>query len=275
MSSVGYSVKVNNKGFAQLKALTVQCCEKSIKAFGTIYANAMASATPPHTAKGTPATATKGHADIKKLKQIISLNIAGVEDPRQIKPTAKPVPYRKLAGAWMAIDPETKKPIKTRSPFGFIVPTSWRRVRGQNPPETDPAAVYATARWRGKKMVPAKFKKVFVRKNKLAALVKKQQKEAGKLISGWAHGARVFATGKRIAPGFFAELGGKGWARIFKDKKGQARAIMVNRQAYNERQSKLIISRMPYVVKRTKAARAVQVKAIVEWYVKQSQKALK
>lgn len=277
MSSFDYSVTVNKSGMQRLKALAVEAGEKAIKAFGTIYVRAAAAATPPHNRAASAASVlrSKKSADILALRKVISQNIAGVDDPKLIKPTAKPVPFRKLAGQWLAIDETTRRPVKPGNVFGFIVPTSWEKIRGENPPETDPAQVYSGARWDGHKMVPARWRRSFVRKAKLAALVERQQKQAGKLISGWAPAARVFAEGKSIAKGFFEELGGKGFGKIYNDKKGTARGVMVNRQAYNSRLSNLMVERLPAVVRVTKEARKVQVRNIAAWYTEQAKKVLK
>lgn len=277
MSNVDYSVTLNKAGMHALKALAVEACEKTIRAFGTIYVRAAAAATPPHNSAASAATVlrSKKSADILALRKVISKNIAGVDDPKLIKATAKPLPFRKLAGQWLAIDETTRRPVNPRNVFGFIVPTSWGKVRGENPPETDPAQVYSGARWDGHKMVPARWRRSFVRKAKLAALVVRQQKQAGKLISGWAPAARVFAEGKSIAQGFFAELGGKGFGKIYNDKKGLTKGIMINRQAYNSRLSNLMVDRLPNVVRYTKEAREVQARNIEKWYAAQAKKILK
>lgn len=274
IGDLGYSVRVNERGFRELEKLTVEVSAKAVKAFGTIYARAMAAATPPHDGSQVAGDVlrTKKQEDITELQKVISLNIAGVESPAEIAGFAKPVPYRNLSGSWLAIDPTTNRPAKPRGEFGFVVPTSWARVRKQTVPETEPEQVYKMSAWDGKKRVPFRRRVSFVRKAKLAALVRKQQKQAGKLISGWAPGARVFAEGKSIAVGFFAELGGKGFGKICYDKKGLATGMLVNKQAYNARQNELLLRRMPWVMRRTKVARAMQLKNIAEWYYKKGRK---
>lgn len=274
MSKLDYRVRVDKRGFQRLQSLAFEASDKCVKAFGTIYARAMASATPPHSGRGAAGDVlrSKKQKDIVALQRVIAQNIAGVDDPRQIEGMGKPVPFRNLGGQWMAVDTETRRPVKPRGAFGFIVPTSWARVRGESVPETDPAQVYAGAIWDGKKMVPRRYRKTFVRKAKLQEFVRMQQRHAGKLISGWAPGARVFAMGKNIAAGFFAELGGKGFGRIFTDKKGRVRGWLVNRQAYNSRQNALLIHRMPGVIRMTKLAREVQVELIKKWYSKNAKK---
>jgi hypothetical protein len=272
-----FVVKENKEGFEELKALTVDATEKTIKAFGTIYVRSAATITPPHNSGMNASTIlrSKKHYDILELRKVISKNIAGVEDPRLITPVGRPVPFRKLAGQWLAIDETTRRTVKPNNVFGFIVPTSWKKVRGVKPPETDPEQVYRGARWDGVKMVPAHWRRTFVHKDKLTALVKQQQQQAGKLISGWAPAARVFAEGKNIAAGFFEELGGKGFGKIYTDKKGNARGVMVNRQAYNAKLGRELWWRLDSVMAYTEPARMVQIKKIQKWYAAQAKKVLK
>lgn len=272
-----YQVHISDNAFQRLKFLAGQVPEKSVKAFGTIYARALAAATPPHTGAGEVGAVlrSKSQRDITILRERISWNIAGVNKPGDIQGFAQPVPFRNLSGQWLAIDTETRKPAKPRGFFGIVVPTSWAKVRGQSVPETSPEQAYAGARWDGKKLVsPTRKRKKFVRKNALAAFIKRKQTQAGKLISGWAPGARVFATGAAIAAGFFESLGGKGFGRMYTDKKGRTRGVLVNRQAYNPKQADLLKRRMSRVIRRTSDSRAAQILKIKKWYAQQAKKAL-
>lgn len=274
MSTGDYTMAVNTVGLYQLRQFMREATRDSIKRTGTIYARAMAASTPPHRGEDSSVLDKKNSPGILRLKANIARNIAGVRDVRAIKPTAQPVPFRKLAGAWLALDPVTRRPAKPRNPFGFLVPTSWRKVRGQAVPETDPAAVYSTARWHGFQRRPATYQKRFVRKNKLQALVKRQQSHVGKLISGWVPGARVFSECKKVAVGMFAEQGGKGYGKIYDDKKGSAKGVLANKQAYNSKLSSRMEKAVPGVIQRTRAARAKQVQHIIDWYIKRAQKAI-
>lgn len=272
-----YKVNVSEKAFQKLSFLAGEVPERCVKAFGTIYARALAAATPPHNGAGEVGAVlrSKSQRDLVILRERISWNIAGVTKPGDIQGFAQPVPYRNLPGQWLAIDPETRKPAKPRGFFGIVVPTSWAKVRGQSVPETSPEQAYAGARWDGKKLVsPQRKKKKFVRKAALSAFVKRKQATAGKLISGWAPGARVFATGQRIAAGFFESLGGKGYGRFFTDKKGRSRGFLVNRQPYNAKQADLLKQRMPRIIQRTSDSRAAQVAKIKKWYAQQAKKAM-
>ena len=267
-------VHVHRRAFDRLAALSGEVSERAVQAFGTIYARALAAMTPPHMGKGKPAEVlrSKNQRDLVKLREIISLNIAGVKRPEDIKPNARPVPFRSLSGAWLALDPAENRPAKPSGCFGMFVPTSWKKVRGQKVPESSPAQVYKSARWDGKKMVPTRRKRHFVRAAALKALVKQQQKHAGKLVSGWAEAARLFSTGKNVAAGFFVELGGKGFARKRKNADGVSRGFMVNRQPYSAAQAAEMKRRMPAALGSAKSAREAQIKAITRWYKHQAKK---
>lgn len=275
---IDYKVNLSEKAFQKLSFLAGEVPERCVKAFGTIYARTLAANTPPHFANvGNMGEIlrSKKHEDIEELREAICWNISGVPSREYIKGTVQPVPYRNLPGQWLAIDPRTRKPARPYGFFGIVVPISWAKVRGQRVPETSPEQAYAGARWDGKKMVsPNRRKMKFVRKSALSAFIKKKQAQAGKLISGWAPGARVFATGKNIAPGFFENLGGKGYGRIFKDKKGRSRGFLVNRQAYNPEQARILKLRMPAVIRSTSNLRASQILKIKKWYAQQAKKAL-
>lgn len=268
---------VNNSAFHRLQVLTEDMNERAVKAFGTIYVRQMAASTPPHpVGKGPEALSSKGHADIKSLHRRIAQDIAGVDSPAQVQAFAKPVPYRKLSGAWLAIDPSTGRPAKPRGNFGIVVPTSWARVHKQAVPESTPEAAFAGARWQRGHMQPTGHRRRhFVRRAKLAAFIRKQQAHAGKLISGWAPAARVFARGKRIAAGFFEHHGGKGFGRIYKNKKGQMAGIATNRMPYSAQQGADIKKRIPRVMKIARAACKVQTDNIRKWYASQAKKILK
>lgn len=274
---LSYKLWLSNKVFQKLSFLAGEVPDRCVKAFGTIFARALAAGTPPHNGRDEAGAVlrSKNQHDIVVLRERISWNIAGVNKPGDIQGFAQPVPFRNLPGQWLAIDTETRKPAKPRGFFGMVVPTSWAKVRGQSVPETSPEQAYAGARWDGKKLVsPTRKRKKFVRKNALAAFVKRKQAQAGKLISGWAPGARVFATGKRIAAGFFEALGGKGYGRIFTDKKGRSRGFLINRQPYNSKQADMLKKSMPLILQRTSDSRAAQVAKIRKWYAQQAKKAL-
>lgn len=275
-ATLTYKVTVGKAGFQKLKELAIEASDKTVKAFGTIYVRSMAASTPPHqrvAQAAAPILSSKNQKDIKVLRERIAQNIAGVDSPDKVEGYARPVPFRNLPGAWLALDPSTGQRVKPRGFFGMIVPTSWAKVRGQKPPATTPAALYSGARWAGKKMIQPQRRKGFVRKAELQSFIRLHQAQAGKLISGWAPAARVFAMGKKLSPGFFEELRGKGFGKIFTDKKGRARGLIVNRQAYDSKQNKLLIERMPEVVRQSKEARRVQLNNILDWYKKQAKKA--
>lgn len=268
---------VNKSSFKRLQVLTEDMNERAVKAFGTIYVRQMAASTPPHPwGTGPAALSSKGHEDIKSLHRRIAQDIAGVDSPAQVQAFAYPVPSKKWPGSWMAIDTATKRPAKPRGNFGIVVPTSWARVRKQVVPESTPEAAFEGARWqRGHKKPAGRARRHFVRRAKLAAFIRKQQKHAGKLISGWAPAARVFATGKNIAPGFFEHHGGKGFGRIYKNKGEPMEGIATNRMPYSALQGADIKKRIPRVLKNARGACQVQMENIRKWYQRQAKKSLK
>lgn len=270
-----YRVNIGEKAFQRLAFLAGEVSERSAKAFGTIYVRAMAAVTPPHDGKADAqeALANRKHENIMILRERIAQNIAGF-DPNKEKHSVLVVPYRNISGEWMPLDIRTRRPAKPMGAFGIFVPLRWEKVKKKTIPESKPEQVYAGAKWDGKKMVPQRWRKHFVRHRALAAFVKKQQSHAGKLISGWAPAARVFAVGKSIANGLFENLGGKGFGRLYNDNKGRTRGVMINRQPYNAAQAALIKRRMRLAVSKTKEVRAVQIRQVLRWYKKKAKEAM-
>lgn len=269
-------VSKDARQFQRLEFLAGEVSDYSVRTFGTFFARLLAATTPPNRWWRSPKVLrSQKNEDIKILRERISWNISGQTNPAEIEGFAQPVPYRNLPGQWLALDPQTRKPVKPRGFFGIVVPISWKKVRGQKIPETSPEQAYAGGRWDGKKVIGLQRKKIkFVRKNALKAFVKKRQKDAGRLISGWAPGARVFAIGANIEPGFFESLRGKGFGRMFKDKKGLARGVLVNKQAYNPEQASFLRINMSKLVRRAEDSQAAQVQRIKNWYAQQAQKIL-
>lgn len=267
--------RIRPGAFQRLAVIAEGASKKAVKDFGTIYVRAMAASTPPHPV-GSPASvlSSKKQADILAAQKRISQNIAGVDSPAEVQAFARPVPYANLTGAWLAVDPDTGRPAPRRGDFGFVVPTSWRKVRGQAVPESTPAQAYAGAVWRRGRMQPARWARRFVRAKELRDFIKMKQKHVGKLISGWAPAARVFATGKGIAPGFFASLGGKGFGRIFKNKKDCLCGLAINRQPYSPQQEADIRRRVPVVMRTSRKACEARLEHIKKWYIRNAKKAL-
>ena len=141
-------------------------------------------------------------------------------------------------------------------------------------PESTPAQAYAGAVWRRGRMQPARWARRFVRAKALRDFIKMKQKHVGRLISGWAPAARVFATGKGIAPGFFASLGGKGFGRIFKNRKGCLCGLAINRQPYSPQQEADIRRRVPVVMRASRKACEAQMENIKKWYIEKAGKEL-
>lgn len=243
---------------------------------GTFYIRGMAAATPPHNGKkaANSVLKVKNSPDILAAREKVALNIAGVSKVDDIEGYARPVPFRNLRGAWLALDPASGQRAKVRGDFGMIVPTSWARVSGEKPPEVTPESLYRGAVWAGRKMVPKRWRKGFVKAAALKQFVKERQKHVGKLVSGWAPAARMFATGG-IAKGFMAELGGKGSGRKWEKAPGVWKGKATNSQPYNGKQASLIERRAPGMVRRAKEARKAQARAIMQWFAREVKKAAK
>ena len=271
--NVGCRVNVNEAAFDGLEALIAGKTSELIKALGTIYVRMFAAATPPH--KGVVQSPqdrlkNKKHVSILKAREAVAYNIAGVAGPKEVRPVAHPVRLKNGKWDWELIGGS----YKPRGFFGMLVPDTWRKQRGEAPPEIAPQALYKGARWDGKKMVPAqKFDRFaaprgFVRSRALSAFIKEKQAHVGKLISGWVPAARFFATGKCIAPGFFEGLGGKGSAHTFTDKKGFARGVIRNAQAYNVRQAARLEALIPRILAAAEVAREKQIENIFKHFLK-------
>lgn len=200
--------------FAAAAAAQV-AAKRVIKLSGTIYANALRTLTPPHgegaTLQNTRGKRSKG---ILKLRERIAEDIMGGATIRK----ARPVLTRD--GRWLAFD-ERGSYSSGGGHFGLVVPTVNRF--GKTPiPFEDPRAVLrdlvvyrqkgAMRRW-GRP--PRELH--FVRPGALRAAVRENQWLAGRTISGWAPGARFFATGASIAPGFYEDRGGRGEAGADED----------------------------------------------------------
>ena len=271
--------RIRNRAWQRLAILTEGLPLQAVKTFGTIYVRAMAASTPPHTL-GSPASvlSAKKHADILAAQKRVAQNIAGVDSPAEVQPNVRPV--KMGADAWQFTYIGSHKV----GEFGMLVPDSWRAQGGENPPESTPKQIYGTPRWEGRRMVPSRpfdpslmrsgYTGGFVRAKALRSFIAEKQKHVGKLISGWAPAARVFATGKGIAPGFFASLGGKGFGRIFKNKKGGLCGLAINRQPYSPQQLADIRRRVPQVMRASRKACEAQLEHIKKWYIRNAKKAL-
>lgn len=273
---VKVTLDFNKQRFARLHVLTEEMSKRAAQGIGTIYVRYIAANTPPNAFGGNVSAAlqSRKNADIQALQRRIALNIAGVDKATEVEAYARPVPYRNLSGAWLALEPEENRPVKPRGALGMVVPTSWRKVRKQAVPETEPEKVFTGAVWGRGGYKLRRYKLTFVRKNKLSKFIKTKQAHAGKLISGWARAARAFATGKGIAAGFFEHLGGKGFGRLYKNKRGTWSGIAINRQSYSREQQAHLQAMANVSAKRTSAARKAQMEAIKRWYKKEAKRIL-
>lgn len=278
MSTDGIKVTLdfNKQRFARLHVLTDEMSKRTAQGVGTIYVRYIAANTPPNAFRGGVKEALRNRKNkaVVDLQKRIAQNIAGVDSPKEVEAYARPVPYRKLSGAWLALEPEGNRPVKPRGALGMIVPISWRQVRKQAVPETEPEQVFAGAVWHKGGYKLRHYKRSFVRKNKLRKFVKTKQAHVGKLISGWARAARAFATGKSIATGFFENLGGKGFGRMYKNKRGNWCGFAINRQSYSEKQRAHLQAVANVSDKRTVVARKAQLEAIKRWYKKEAKRIL-
>ena len=284
MATDGIEVSLDFKRskYMKLMVLTEEMSERAARAIGTIYVRYLAANTPPNAFGGEvgPALRNRKNEAIRTLQKRIAQNIAGVDNVSELRPNVEP--EKMGTDAWDYSWLNAQRP---GGKFGMLVPTSWRAVRGENPPESTPEEIYGTPEWRGGKMVSkspynadyrlSSYTFGFVRLNKLRKFVKDKQSHAGKLISGWAPAARAFAAGKNIAAGFFEGLGGKGFGKLYKNKRGVWGGIAINRQSYSDAQ-RVHIQRMANVSgKRTVQARKAQLAAIKRWYTNEAKKTLK
>ncbi len=284
MATDGLEVTLDFKRskYMKLMVLTEEMSERAVKAFGTIYVRYLAANTPPNAFGGEvgPALRNRKNEAIRALQKRIAQNIAGVDNVSALGPNVEP--EKVGSDAW---DYRWLNRQRPGGKFGMLVPNSWRAVRGEKPPESTPEEIYGTPKWSGGKMVAqhrydadyrlSSYTFGFVRLNKLRKFVKDKQAHAGKLISGWAPAARAFAAGKNIATGFFEGLGGKGFGKLYKNKRGVWGGIAINRQSYSNAQ-RSHIQRMANVSgKRTVKARQAQLASIKRWYTNEAKKTLK
>ena len=273
---VVHKVRINKALFGKMNKLAGESALRMTTSLGVFYVRGMAAATNPHNGKLSvnEVLKVKNSADIIAAREKVALNIAGVANVNDIEAYARPVPYSNLAGAWLALDPASGKRAQIRGDFGMIVPTSWARVRGIKPPEVSPESLYRGAVWDGKKMKPKRWRKGFVKKDALKKFVKEKQAHVGKLVSGWAPAAHLFASGG-IAKGFFAELQGKGSGRKWEKTPGEWKGKAINSQPYNAGLARQIESRARGMIRRAKEARKAQAKAIMKWFAREIKKAVK
>lgn len=184
---------------------------RCVQMTGTVYANALRTLTPPHGQGASMAsTRAKKSVGIVKLKERIAEDIMGGSTPTYARPVR-----RRDGSGWMAFD-ESRNYTEGNGNFGLVVPTV-KKFGKHTVPMEDAARVISGGRFRRRKGALRRMRREhdgphFVTASSLRALVKQKQRMAGFTISGWAHGAEYFATGERIARGFFAELGGPGAA---------------------------------------------------------------
>lgn len=283
MATDGIEVALDFKRskYMKLMVLTEEMSERAARAIGTIYVRYLAANTPPNAFGGEVGSALRNRKNeaIRTLQQRIAHNIAGVHNVSELGPNVEP--EKVGSDAW---DFRWLKEQRPGGKFGMLVPTSWRAVRGENPPESSPEEIYGTPEWRRGKMIAqhrydadyrlSSYTFGFVRLNKLRKFVKDKQSHVGKLISGWAPAARAFAGGKNIATGFFEGLGGKGFGKLYKSKHGVWGGIAINRQSYSDAQREHIQRMANVSAKRTVKARKAQLAAIERWYTNEAKKTL-
>lgn len=251
-----------------------------IKLSGTVYANALRTLTPPH-GKGAAMQDTRK----KKSKGIDALQ-ARIEQDLQGGPAptyARPV--RRKDGTWMAFDAAGNYTAGGGN-FGMVVAN--QNKFGKLPvPIESPEQVLAkvgeqplTHKGRVRRWRRVQDGVHFVRAGALRALVRKRKKHAGYTISGWAHGARFFATGKNIAKGFFEPLGGAGAAGQSADPAGSAFAEVEPLEGWMQNDAFLGSLRqrdriMTTTVHRTaRHALDKMRKNIISWYTKKAKQIL-
>lgn len=282
MDGIKVTLDFNKQSFARLHVLTEEMSKRTAQGIGTIYVRYIAANTPPNAFRGRvkESLSNRKNEAIVGLQKKIAQSIAGVDSVSELKPNVKP--ERLSEDMWDYRWLTTQRP---GGKFAMLVPDSWRAIRGEKPPESTPEEIYGTPVWSGGKMVsqnpynpsirPSSYTYGFVRLTKLRKFIKQKQAHVGKLISGWAPAARVFATGKGIASGFFENLGGKGFGRMYKNKLGQWSGIAINRQSYSEEQRAHLQATANVSAKRTVEARKTQLAAIKRWYTNEAKRILK
>ena len=281
MEGIKVTLDFNKQSFSRLHVLTEEATKRTAQGIGTIYVRYIAANTPPNAFRGEVGRAlgNRKNEAIVGLQKRIAQNIAGVDSVAELKPNVNP--ERVGEDMWDYRWLTTQRP---GGKFAMLVPDSWRAVRGEAPPESTPEEIYGTPVWRGGQMVSRRpygpdvrlssYTFGFVRLPKLRDFIKKKQSHVGKLISGWARAARAFATGKGIATGFFENLGGKGFGRMYKNKRGNWCGIAINRQSYSEKQRAHLQAMANVSDKRTVQARKAQLAAIKAWYKKEAKRIL-
>lgn len=277
-----FSCAVNTGPLFALAHAAREAQAQCIKLSGTVYANALRTLTPPH---GKGATMQDTHK--KKSKGITALQ-ARIEQDLQGGPTptyARPV--RRKDGTWMAFD-DAGNYTAGGGNFGMVVPSATKFGKYKVPVES-PEQVLSkvgeqalTHKGRVRRWRRVQDGIHFVRAGALRALVSKRKKQAGYTISGWAHGARFFATGKKgIAKGFFEPLGGAGAAGQAATPAGDAFAEVEPLEGWMQNDAFLGPLRqrdriMSTTVHRT-AGHALQKmqQNIVKWYTKKAKQILR
>lgn len=234
--------QVNAARMQQIVRATAELPRQAVLMRGRVLVGVMRTLSSPHYGARMADTLKKNSPGIKALKQRISYSIAGVASPADIVPYGRPAQYGNRVMAQSLATGKLLRPREFRGNFGFVAVQSTRGRKGKGiVPLADPAAVYARARLRSTRRGaqyygPAPRGIHYVTANKLAAFVRKQQRRAGKYLSGWAPAARFFFAPKGISAGYFAEHGRPGSARLT-GSAGKAVATVSNQAAYSSGQA--------------------------------------
>lgn len=257
----------------KLQALNEELAATAIKQRGAIFTNALRTVTPPHGKGATmQSTAKKDNEGIRALRKRISQDIAGVDSPEQIEPFATPIFTRQKK--WIAIKSGggAHELADAKGNFGFIV-LGETAFKGKRAPLENPAKVYGDPIFLKGRAHARQWAPHFVTAEALRRLVKRQQKQAGKFISGWAPAWDVFG-GKRIPAGFYKKLGGKGYGR--KTGSGvKLQGEIGNDAAPEPAMAAMASRREERALRIADAALKTNQKALKKWYTKKAKEILK
>lgn len=281
MSTVNCVADVDYGPLFALSRAMREAQAQCLKLSGTVYANALRTLTPPH-GQGAKMkdTAKKKNKGIDALKGRIEADLMGGKAPTKARPV------RRADGTWMAFDAAGHYTAGGGN-FGMVVATKKKFGKIPVPIETPEQVLAKVGQRVYLRKGQARFWRAkqdgvhFVAAGALRAFVAKRKKQAGKGISGWAHGARFFATGKNIAAGFFAELGGAGAAGQSATPGGSAVADVEPLEGWMEnkamrgglKQKDRMLSSTVHSVARH--ALQTMEKNIRNWYMKKAKQILK
>lgn len=260
---------VDAQKWRSVEQLQEQLAEQLVRQRGAVFANAWRTVTPPHQRGATmESTATKKNEGYTRLQRNISMDIAGVPTPEDVQAYATPV--RLKNGEFLAKTADGQVAVP-RGGFGFVVVSGGG---GKFPaPIADPAAVYEARSFIEGRSYLAGAPVVYVRPAPVKRLIKRQQKHAGKFISGWVPGLRAMGA-KKIAAGFFSALAGAGSGRV-SGSGTRLRGELENAAAPSDEMAAVLKKRKSWALAIARPALATNADALKKWYANKMKALLK